>query len=279
MKTLILGGKGMAGHMLVSFFKTKPEYDVYYTSRDLLDEEGLYLDVRDSKSVENLIDGLKPDLIINCVGILNQHAEMNPKLAFHVNSLLPHQLAKLAERHKGKLIHISTDCVFSGDKGSYTEHDKPDGNTVYSQSKQLGEIIDDKHLTIRTSIIGPEIKNTGIGLLLWFMNQHGVVKGYKKALWNGVTTLELAKAADALIKAKVTGLFHLGAAEKISKHDLLLLIQKVYQKYNVTVIPDCEISLDRTIKSTRNDIFYTVPGYEEMLNELKNWVILNEKSS
>jgi dTDP-4-dehydrorhamnose reductase len=272
MKILILGGKGMAGHAITSYFQQKPEYTVFYTSRDPKDTSSIYVDVTDLTKLEEIIETIKPDITINCIGILNDHASNNNKLAFQVNSLLPHQLVKLTERCQGKLIHISTDCVFSGSKGNYTEDDIPDGTSVYAQSKQLGEILSNKHLTIRTSIIGPELKEDGIGLFLWFMQQNGVIKGYEKVWWNGVTTLELAKAIEVMIKQNVTGLYHLGSEKKISKFKLLKLIQEVFEKNNVKIIPDSNIVLDRTIKSIRTDFQYTIPSYKKMLLELKDWM-------
>lgn len=272
MKILILGGQGMAGHVIAAYFLNKPQYQVFYTSRDRNDPNGIYLDVTHSKSLEELINTLKPDITINCVGILNEHASHNPTVAFQVNSLLPHQLAKLTERYQGKLIQISTDCVFSGEKGDYTETDFTDGTSIYAQSKQIGEIISDKHLTIRTSIIGPELKENGIGLFLWFMRQRGKIKGYENVLWNGVTTLELAKAIEEMIKNNVTGLYHLGSETKISKFMLLKLFQEVYEKKDVEIIPDDAIVLDRTIKNTRTDFHYPVPSYQEMLLELRDWM-------
>jgi len=272
MKILILGGKGMAGHVITRYFQQKPEYHVFYTSRDPEDKDGIYVDITNLTKLEEVIESIKPDITINCIGILNEHATNNNKLAFQVNSLLPHQLVKLTERCQGKLIHISTDCVFSGNKGDYTESDIPDGTSVYAQSKQLGEIISDNHLTIRTSIIGPELKEDGIGLFLWFMQQNGVIKGYEKVWWNGVTTLELAKAIEVMIKRNVTGLYHLGSEEKISKFKLLKLIQEVFEKDNVKIIPDSNIVLDRTIKSIRTDFQYMIPSYKKMLLELKDWI-------
>ncbi|MGG0750294.1 SDR family oxidoreductase [Priestia megaterium] len=272
MKILILGGKGMAGHVITRYFQQKPEYHVFYTSRDPKDKDGIYVDITNLTKLEEVIESIKPDITINCIGILNEHATNNNKLAFQVNSLLPHQLVKLTERCQGKLIHISTDCVFSGNKGDYTESDIPDGTSVYAQSKQLGEIISDNHLTIRTSIIGPELKEDGIGLFLWFMQQNGVIKGYEKVWWNGVTTLELAKAIEVMIKRNVTGLYHLGSEEKISKFKLLKLIQEVFEKDNVKIIPDSNIVLDRTIKSIRTDFQYMIPSYKKMLLELKDWI-------
>jgi dTDP-4-dehydrorhamnose reductase len=271
MKILVLGSKGMAGHVMASYFMNKPKYDVIYTSREL-NENSLYLDVTDFNKIEEIIESKNPEIIINCVDILNDHASNNPLLAFQINSLLPHQLAKLTDRYQGKLVHISTDCVFSGIKGDYIENDIPDGTSVYAQSKRLGEIIDNKHLTIRTSITGPELKEDGIGLFSRFMKQNGEIKGYKKALWNGVTTLELAKATEKMIMHKVTGLYHLGSETKVSKYELLKMIQKVFEKNDVKIIPDHEVVLDRTIKSTRTDFQYFVPFYEDMLVELRDWL-------
>ncbi|MCK1982849.1 MULTISPECIES: dTDP-4-dehydrorhamnose reductase family protein [Peribacillus] len=278
MKVLVLGGQGMAGHVIKEYFTQDPKYQVTYTSRDPNDKKGLYLDVTDVTSLEEIMDKVKPDITINCIGILNEHASDNTKLAFQVNSVFPHQLVKLTERNNGKLIHISTDCVFSGLKGDYTEDDVPDSSTIYGQSKHLGEIISDKHLTIRTSIIGPELKENGIGLFLWFMKQKGEIKGYEKVLWNGVTTLELAKALDTMIQKNITGLYHLGSDEKISKAALLTLIQKIFKKTDVEIIPDSFINLDRTIKNTRNDFQYKMPTYEEMLVELRDWMKKKEEN-
>ncbi|AND39794.1 MULTISPECIES: SDR family oxidoreductase [Cytobacillus] len=272
MKVLVLGGKGMAGHMIVDYLQRQPQYNVIYTSRNKEDEDGIYLDITDSLKLEDVINKQKPDVIINCIGILNEFAEKNQKLAFQVNSLLPHQLVKFAERYNGKVIHISTDCVFLGTKGNYSENDIPDGTSVYAESKQLGEIISDTHLTIRTSIIGPELKGSGIGLFLWFMKQKGNIKGYKEVYWNGVTTLELAKAIDWMIKQNITGLYHLSCDEKISKYNLLMLIKEIFNKRDVVIQPDSEIKQDRTIINTRSDWKYQVPPYKEMLLELRDWM-------
>jgi dTDP-4-dehydrorhamnose reductase len=272
MKVLILGGTGMAGHVIKEYLKQNSKYEVFYTSRDKNDQDSIYLDVTDSKSVENVIDELRPDIAINCIGILNEAASNDPMKALQVNGLLPHQLVKLMERHQGKVIHISTDCVFLGTKGDYTEDEIPDGISVYARSKRWGEILSDKHTTIRTSIIGPELHENGIGLFLWFMKQSGVIKGYEKVFWNGVTTLELAKAAEQMIEQNITGLYHLCSEQKISKFSLLKLFQEIFQKDDVTILPDSDIVLDRSIKNTRTDFLYQIPDYKEMLIELRDWM-------
>ncbi|MCF6136891.1 dTDP-4-dehydrorhamnose reductase family protein [Pseudalkalibacillus berkeleyi] len=273
MKVLILGGKGMLGHVMVHYFQQFQEYDVQYTHRDKNESNGIFLDVLDFDDVRSLISTYKPDYLINCVGILNEHATENPHEAIKVNTLLPHILRYELSKFGGKLVHISTDCVFEGDKGKYTESDKPDGKSVYAMTKSLGEVIDEPHLTVRTSIIGPELKE-GIGLYHWFMKQTGKVNGYVNVLWNGVTTLELSKVVKYLIENNGSGLFHLTAPERVSKYTLLKKIQNVFEKEDVTVIPYEDVICDRTLVNTREDIEYTVCSYDEMLNELKQWIVV-----
>ncbi|WP_338776605.1 SDR family oxidoreductase [Metabacillus sp. FJAT-52054] len=276
MRVLILGGAGMAGHIIRDYFSEKPTYQVFYTTRNISDTKGIFLNINNANSVEEIIDYLKPDLIINCIGLLNHIADENPLAALQANSILPHQLEKLLSRQGGKLVHISTDCVFSGEKGRYSEKDTPDGTSFYAQSKRLGEIHSDRHLTIRTSIIGPELKDNGIGLFAWFMKQTGEIQGYEKVIWNGVTTLELAKAIEYLVEKKTAGLYHLGSKTLLSKNELLLLIQRVFNKTDVKIIPDSKIILNRTIVSTRSDAVYPLPSYETMLIELKQWMESHE---
>lgn len=272
MKLLILGGNGMAGHIITQYFKSCSTYTVFSTSRDASNSSTIQLDVRDQGKLEEVIDSLIPDVIINCVGILNEQASQNPIDALLVNSLLPHTLAKLMDRYGGRLIHVSTDCVFSGKKGGYVENDPHDGQTVYAKTKSLGEVIGSKHLTIRTSIVGPEIRKNGIGLMHWFMQQSGQIKGYTNVFWNGVTTLELAKAIHAMIEQNIMGLYHLTAPRKISKYELLELFKMVFTKEDVIIEPDETIRLDKTLKNTRNDFQYQVPGYKGMLVELRDWL-------
>lgn len=260
----------MAGHVMYHYLRRQPEYDVRFTSRDRSDKNSIYLDVTDTSALENLIASEHPDIVINCTGILNKAAEEDPLLAFRINSLLPHQLAAFTERQHGRLIQISTDCVFSGAKGHYTEADFRDGTSVYAQSKQLGEITAAPHLTIRTSIIGPELKEDGIGLFHWFMSQTGDIKGYERVFWNGVTTLELAKATHFFIQQQTSGLYHLCPEDTISKLDLLLLFKSVYKKDDIRIIPDAAQMMDRTIVNTRKSPAYAVPSFREMLEEQKS---------
>ncbi|MEF3354555.1 SDR family oxidoreductase [Paenibacillus sp. GYB006] len=273
MKLLIIGGQGMAGHMMVQYFKQQGHHTVFYTSRNKKDPNGLILDVNDIHSVDLLVKAVHPDVIINAVGILNQYAEKNIIQAYHVNGFLPHRLANLADQIGAKLIHISTDCVFKGDRsGGYTEEDLPDGETIYAITKSLGEVCSPGHLTIRTSIIGPEVRKNGIGLMHWFFQQKGVVQGYAKARWNGVTTLMLAKVVDEYMTSKVSGLIHLAHPEPVSKYELLLFFKEIWDLKETVIVPNSTFVQDRTLAVTREDVNPPLPSYRDMLKELKEWI-------
>ncbi|WP_160034918.1 dTDP-4-dehydrorhamnose reductase family protein [Paenibacillus sp. An7] len=273
MKLLIIGGQGMAGHMMVQYFKQQGKHTVFYTSRNKKDPNGLILDVNDIHSVDLLVKAVQPDVIINAVGILNQYAEKNIIQAYHVNGFLPHRLANLADQIGARLIHISTDCVFKGDRsGGYTEEDLPDGDTIYAITKSLGEVCSPGHLTIRTSIIGPEVRKNGIGLMHWFFQQKGVVQGYAKARWNGVTTLMLAKVVDEYMTSKVSGLIHLAHPEPVSKYELLLLFKEIWDLKETVIVPNSSFVQDRTLAVTREDVNPILPSYRDMLKELKEWI-------
>jgi dTDP-4-dehydrorhamnose reductase len=271
MKLLIIGGNGMAGHMLVRYFVQHSSYSVYYTSRNRRDTNSIYLDVRNRIQLEKVIYDTAPDIVINGVGILNESANKNEADAYRTNGYFPHELRSIMDKTGGKLIHISTDCVFQGDRGDYTEDDIPDGSSTYAKSKALGEVRSDKHLTIRTSLIGPEIREQGIGLWKWFMQQSERVEGYTNVMWNGITTLEFAKAVHYIIEYPITGLIHLRAPEKISKYKLLNLFQEVFNKC-VQIIPDDKKVLNRTLQNTRTDLKYLVPNYKKMLIEMHEWL-------
>lgn len=273
MKLLVFGGQGMLGHLLVQYFQKQKGYHVFYTTRDKQDSEGLYVDARDPLLMEKVMESVSPHVTINCMGILNQFALNQPQEAYWVNGFVPHFLGRMAKKNGGKLIHISTDCVFSGLKGGHTENDPPDGTSVYAVSKALGEITAAPHLTVRTSIIGPEIREQGIGLMHWFMQREGEVDGYSQAFWNGVTTLELAKCIRHIIESEpITGLLHVTAPEPISKFELLGLFREAFHKKNVTIRKNDSVRIDRTLRNTRNDFHYLVPDYETMLHELREWM-------
>lgn len=272
MKLLILGGNGMAGHIMVDYFRRQGAHSVFYTTRDVSDPNGLLLDVNDCYMVDRLVEAVHPDVIVNAVGVLNSFADEDKITAYHINGFLPHRLRRIADTIGARLIHISTDCVFSGDRGAYREDDVTDGTSAYAITKALGEVLDAGHLTIRTSIIGPEIRKGGIGLMHWFMSCTGEVGGYTRVFWNGVTTLELAKWVDHYLASPVSGLIHLAHPVPVSKHDLLVLFKQIWDKQDVVILPDDSVVQDRTLVSTREDVKTDLPDYSTMLKELALWM-------
>ncbi|RIW39044.1 SDR family oxidoreductase [Bacillus salacetis] len=273
MKILVIGGRGMAGHMIVDYLKQQQGIEVHCTTRT--GEGGtLRLDARNLDEVTRVICDVHPDVVINAVGLLNENAEKHIKDALVINSLLPHHIQSVLDDlgNGARLVHISTDCVFSGSDGQYREQSVKDGLSVYAQTKSLGEVTKEPHLTIRTSIIGPELKEDGCGLFLWFMKQSGDIDGYDRVYWNGVTTLELAKAIKYCIAHDVSGLYHLCHDEKVSKFQLLTMIKVVFDKEDVAVRRDTLHFSDKSLVNTRGDIQYRVQGYPCMLQELRDWM-------
>ena len=272
-KVLILGAAGMAGHIITAYLKNTSSYDVITIAREnQLFIPDFQLDVTNFDELCKVIQQTQPDFIINCIGILNRDAEDNIDKAILINAYLPHYLETITKHTSTQLIHISTDCVFSGTGGNYKESDVKDGKGYYAQSKALGEVINDKDLTIRTSIIGPELKNNGIGLLGWFLKQSGEVRGYTQAIWSGVTTLELAKYIYSYLQGRrLSGILHLTNNRPISKFDLLEIIKKVYQLNAISVVPYADYQSNKSFINTRVDVNYAVPDYQVMIEELKNW--------
>ena len=276
-KILVLGVNGMAGHVITNYLRSQQEdYEVIAVARtQSIIIPDVLLDVTDFEKLSNLIKNEKPDFIINAIGLLNEVAEKNPDLAILINSYLPHFLESVTRDTNYKVIHISTDCVFSGKKGGYIETDFKDGHGFYAQSKALGEIINNKDITLRTSIIGPEININGIGLFNWFMHQEGNVKGYTKAIWSGVTTFELAKAIKYVIDNDIKGLYHIGNNFAINKYDLLDLFKK-YTDKNIELDSVDGLISNKSFIDTRNEFNYQIPSYDIMINEMIN-LIKNNK--
>ncbi len=270
-RVVILGSQGMAGHIMAEVLDGTGEYDVYGVARQAGKYVDAILDVTDFTALKTYLGKRKPDYVINCVGALVSQSKNDLPMAILLNSYLPNFLSKLGNELDYKLIHISTDCVFSGKDGQYTETSFRDGDDNYARTKALGEVVNDKDLTIRTSIIGPELKTDGTGLLDWFFKQHGTINGYTHAYWSGVTTLELAKATVEFIEQDITGLYQLCPEEKISKYELLKLFAKVWNK-EIEVLPFEDYHVDKSLVCTRNDFDYPVPEYEKMLIELKAWM-------
>ena len=270
-KILLFGSTGMAGHVVYYYLMSTNNYELVNVAyRTKLMNDTLIIDVMNKSQVEEVIHQNKPEFIINCVGVLIKGSKAQPDRAIYINAYFPHLLKKCADEVGAKLIHISTDCVFSGKKGNYTEEDFCDADDVYGRSKALGEIINEKDLTLRTSIIGPELKQNGEGLFHWFMNQTNEIKGYTNAIWSGVTTLELAKAIDASIKMGKSGLIQLSNGIPISKFNLLMLFKEIWER-DIIITPSKGQTVNKSIaKSSRFE--YNVPGYKKMMLEQYNWM-------
>jgi len=267
-KILILGSDGMAGNMIYRYLSTLNEYDIKCLSRSNV--SGIpseYFDI-ESDELYNIISDNEFDYVINCIGVLVKACQDNPIRAIFVNSYFPHYLEKRTKGTSTKIIHISTDCIFSGIKGDYTINDIPDEKSWYGRTKALGEIVNDKDLTIRTSIIGPEVRKEGVGLFKWFMEQTGQVGGYPQCFWNGVTTLELARFMYFAMEHKLTGLVQLSTSNKISKYELLSLIVETFNKIGTSVVRADGIVQDKSLISTVNHLYY-VQEYREQLTELR----------
>ena len=273
-KILVLGANGMAGHVLsIGLNDSKDLYEVKTVARkNSIIQPSYILDISDFKKLEMLIIKIMPDIIINCIGLLNKTAEENPEKAILINSYLPHFLESITKSSKIKVIHISTDCVFSGKEGNYIESSFKNGNGYYAQSKALGEIVNDKDLTFRTSIIGPEINRNGIGLFNWFYQQKEQINGYTNAFWTGITTIELLKSIKSAINEDLVGLYHLVNGMKISKYQLLNLMNIEFNK-GIKIVKDDDYKIDKSLINTRNDFSFQVKEYSKMLEEMNNWII------
>ena len=270
-EVMILGVNGMLGHTLFKFFNFNTSLNtvgILRNKRNLLSDNMLskskniyeYNFIEDNV-LKQLIDAFKPKFIINCIGIVKQHPDANnPLISISVNSLFPHKLDKLCQLFETKLIHFSTDCIFSGKKGNYVEDDISDSHDLYGRSKFLGEVKSNNTLTLRTSYIGEELV-TARGLLSWFLQQKGRVKGFSRAIYSGLTTVEIAKVLNEFVLPNETlkGVYHL-SSEPIDKYSLLKIIKNVYDK-NVTIEKDSEFKINRSLNSSK---FQIETGYQPL---------------
>jgi dTDP-4-dehydrorhamnose reductase len=277
-KILVLGSTGMLGHQVVKLFLEDNKYEVFDISyRNKLREQSFILDVTNKSELKSLIEKIEPDYIINCIGILIGGSNENIANAIYINAYLPHFLKELCVEIGAKLVHISTDCVFSGKQQQpYAENDSKDGEDTYAQTKALGEVIDNTNLTLRTSIIGPEIKSNGEGLFHWFMHQSGAVNGFTKAIWSGVTTIELAKVIKKAIEQELVGLYHVTNNSSINKYELLKLFQKYTQK-DITIDAVDGKTVNKSFIDTRGELQYDIPTYDQMVREMIEDIQENSK--
>lgn len=271
-KFLILGATGMAGHTIAIYLHEQGHDVTTFSTRHFPNCNNIVGDATDGSIVKTILQEKKYDVVINCIGILNKACDNEPSKAIYLNSYLPHLIADTLKDTSTKLIQMSTDCVFSGKSGSYSENSFKDGESLYDRTKALGEVNDNKNLTFRNSIIGPDMNEKGIGLFNWFMNQNGIISGYHKAIWTGVTTLTLAKAMEKAAKENLTGIYNLVNNQIINKFDLLSLFNKHMKNNNISIIPSETVSLNKSLINNRDDFKFEVPSYEQMIIEMNEWI-------
>lgn len=272
MRFLVLGASGMAGHVISIYLKEKGHDVVGYCRRAVSFVEFIKGDVKNVQRLKNVIETVNYDIVVNAVGILNQFAESDKESAAFLNGYLPHLLAKLTENMSTRIIHMSTDCVFSGKNAPYTESSFRDGESFYDRSKALGELNDEKNLTLRNSIVGPDINENGIGLFNWFMKQSSEINGYTNAMWTGMTTVQLAKTIEAVALSDAHGLVNMVCEKNISKYDLLKLFNRYMRNDDVKINPYDDFLLDKTLVRTNFEFDYSVPDYETMIIEMSKWI-------
>lgn len=270
-KILILGATGLIGHQVYLRLNANKNFVVSSVARQRkISDDTVLLDARDEHFLEKVIVDINPDIIVNCMGVLIAEANRDPENAIFLNSYIPQYLKNIANSFDAKLVHISTDCVFSGKKGLYTEDDIRDADDTYGRTKALGEVTESPHVTLRTSVVGPEIKE-GEELFHWFMSQEGRIKGFTKSYWSGVTSLELAKAVEWVIEKDIQGLYHITNGIPINKYELLMLFKKYTNKEIEIESIEGKVS-DKSFLDTRKEINYAVPGYEKMISEMIHFI-------
>jgi len=268
-KVLVLGTTGMLGNAVLRLFAQSAEYEVVGSARStsalrLLPSSlsGRVICGVDVENMDNLISlftKARPDVVINCIGLVKQLADANdPLAAIPINALLPHRLARLCGMTNARLVHMSTDCIFSGAKGMYTEADESDAKDLYGRSKYLGEVDYPNAITLRTSIIGHELSGAH-SLVGWFLAQQDSARGFRRAIFSGLPTVELARVIRDYVMPQpdLHGVYHV-SAEPINKFDLLTLIAKAYGK-TIDIVPDDKLVIDRSLDSSR---FRVATGYQ-----------------
>jgi dTDP-4-dehydrorhamnose reductase len=281
-RILILGGTGMLGHMLLRYISNCPEYEVYATTRSLgglsrsfpSEQVARFRpDVVDADNFDSVIRSLasiQPDIVINCIGLIKQlPIAGDPLSAITVNAQLPHRISLISRTAGARMIHISTDCVFNGKKGNYTEDDPSNAEDLYGQTKYLGEVNYPHCVTLRTSIIGHELKR-GYGLIDWFLSQEGRARGYTKAIYSGFPTIELARIISdyVLPNKELSGTYHV-SSNPISKYELLKIVADKYGK-RIAIEPYDNYILDRSMNSSkfRTQTGYIPPTWPELIDRM-----------
>jgi dTDP-4-dehydrorhamnose reductase len=284
MKVIILGATGMLGHAVFRLLSEQNHLDVWGTIRNrsvarIFDSSQqakliAHMDVLQQDCLIELFRKHKPDVVINCVGLIKQFDSASDALAvLPVNAMLPHRLSRMCETVGARLVHISTDCVFSGSKGAYTETDLSDACDLYGKSKFIGEVVDSANsITLRTSIIGHELSSQ-VSLIDWFLAQQGSVKGYTKAIFSGLPTVELARVIrdHVLTEPQLSGLYHV-SVDPIDKCSLLKLVAEAYGK-DIKIIEDAQVQIDRSLNSSkfRSATGYQPPSWKSLIELMRDF--------
>lgn len=276
MKFFICGCNGMAGHT-ISLYLREQGHEVFgFDLKESTLIPSIACNAFDTETLRKIIAEGNYDTVINCVGILNQFAEQNHALASYINSYFPHFLADVTKGTNTQVIHMSTDCVFSGARGDYVETDHRDNETFYGRSKALGELDDDKNVTLRNSIVGPDTNPNGSSLLNWFMAQEDEINGFTNKMWTGLTTLELAKAMEEAAKERVHGIFNCVPNHSISKYGLISLFNHYLKNDSVKINPVEGTLANLSLKRTRFELSYIVSDYDIQIRELAEWIKLHK---
>ena len=271
-KVLVLGSSGMLGHILTNTLEQDNSFNVFNISRNKkINKKTIICNVTDFEKLQEIISDIKPEYIVNCVGILIEDSINNPDIANSINNEFPHILRLLATKLNFTIIHISTDCVFDGSTGNYDEDSKKTPVDIYGKTKSLGEIINNDHLTIRTSIIGPELKQRTTGLFCWVLsNASKTIEGFDKSVWSGLSTLELSKAISYCIKNNLKGLLHIHS-KPITKYNLIELINQEFGLDIIVKKVNGKYS-NKSLTSIRKDFNFVVKSHKEMLSDLKEFI-------
>tara|TARA_B100000886_G_scaffold334711_1_gene290653 strand:- start:6991 stop:7857 length:867 start_codon:yes stop_codon:yes gene_type:complete len=277
-KALVLGSSGLIGHHLCRCFAKNNNFKLFNIANSLkFNDETILVNALNINKLKEKIEEIQPDYIFNCIGILNDKSENDPTNTIFLNAYLPNLLGEIAKTIGAKLIHFSTDCVFSGNKKApYREDDYIDANDLYGLSKGLGENILRDHLVIRTSFIGPSLREDSKELFSWFMSQKGSINGYTKSIWSGVTALEAARAAERLASLDISGIYHLTNNQPISKYDLLCMFKK-YSNKNIEIIKVDGKESDKSYIDTRLLLEYEIPSYDAMISSMVKDTLNNKQ--
>ena len=273
MKVVVLGAEGMLGHMVATVLEESGHEVTCVSRTGHFGRNPLAVNLEDWDTVAGQLANQKPHWVVNAAGLLNETVDARLQSAIAINSLLPHQLAAWGSQLGYRTITVGSDCIFEGDRGGYTVLDIPDARSAYGRTKQLGEIRNDRDLTIRTSIVGPEVNLGGRGLLKWLVSREVVAEGWTGAIWTGVTTLELAKAIEAEVAGTIdeTGIWQFVPSVPIMKADLVELMNKVFLEDRLIIQRVPGVAHDRSLVNDRPES-WVIPSYSEMLDELQQWL-------